>query len=701
MMPVQRGSFPTSFLKSHVATKNSVLDVRESSVETIANALWTPTLLPIEKAVPVSVPERVGVAADSPEPAVTSAVASKAGEFDDIPKEAEILSDRQDDASPVCLCLANRLLTKIYANISETQPFKATAGTKLAHGIVSVSDDICIQPSVSQPHWESSTVQTHQLLLRHDTDVADAEASSAAPGCTLAPASFPRESSADSSAISERCSQALCHSTGSRGSCHHAALVLPHSPSAPADGRKAKEPSSNASQGVTPYSFFSSRCFAGILRFMVRRPWPATRSPSACQEVVSAPSRAAVVAVSLDSDARACEALASVRVNATKGEHGGLPICNGEACEETLSKVEITREGEHDTLSACTWLARGALMKSYSSALQIPEATATVDAHVVNANSSVTQTYTVDLPVSDAADMCGTPQTPEQCAEMDLPTLTLSECSDESTYLSTPRCDQVLFRWTRLALSAVVSGSRGKLGANGMVSEDDKDLACITLGKVYFRALEAQGLSQTADVDFEDALVHHEMVSEGDKGLACITLEKVYLRALEAQGLCQAADADFEDALVHKSREPGGHASAPTSPSVAVVGAKKVGGVTSFMIEVGEETPRTVFKRYSHFKELDRILRPTLTSSSLPLLPPQSLIIRKNFSKEFKAKRQRGLSDYLAAVIATDPSMSQPALRRFLSMPSATCEGDEGGTAMERTRPWYRRHCLNSAQIHP
>jgi hypothetical protein len=106
--------------------------------------------------------------------------------------------------------------------------------------------------------------------------------------------------------------------------------------------------------------------------------------------------------------------------------------------------------------------------------------------------------------------------------------------------------------------------------------------------------------------------------------------------------------------------------------TVTIVGTEKVGSArtTYFKIEVQGVTPRLVLKRFRQFEELDRALRKRLPPNSLPLLPPKSLLLRKNFSPKFKEARVKALGEYLSAAVAADPTLSIAALRQFLGMPT-------------------------------
>eukprot|EP00927_Polykrikos_kofoidii_P080477 TRINITY_DN77347_c0_g1_i1.p1 TRINITY_DN77347_c0_g1~~TRINITY_DN77347_c0_g1_i1.p1 ORF type:complete len:368 (+),score=55.89 TRINITY_DN77347_c0_g1_i1:62-1165(+) len=115
--------------------------------------------------------------------------------------------------------------------------------------------------------------------------------------------------------------------------------------------------------------------------------------------------------------------------------------------------------------------------------------------------------------------------------------------------------------------------------------------------------------------------------------------------------------------------------------SACVDGVKKVTMMkTVFVIKVEGETPHVVLRQYSEFKALDLALRHDFPEYSLPELPPKSFF-RKNFSCAFKKTREKALGNYIAAAVAADATLSQPALRNFLGLPRNYAQVDEPATA--------------------
>lgn len=79
---------------------------------------------------------------------------------------------------------------------------------------------------------------------------------------------------------------------------------------------------------------------------------------------------------------------------------------------------------------------------------------------------------------------------------------------------------------------------------------------------------------------------------------------------------------------------------------------------------------RSIGRRYREFHRLDRQLRPRLPQ--LPELPPKSLFFRKNFKPGFLCKREEGLGEYVAALVANPAAVQDAAVRLFLGFEDET-----------------------------
>jgi hypothetical protein len=99
---------------------------------------------------------------------------------------------------------------------------------------------------------------------------------------------------------------------------------------------------------------------------------------------------------------------------------------------------------------------------------------------------------------------------------------------------------------------------------------------------------------------------------------------------------------------------------------------------TKFAIRVHSGWSQTIVKRrFSEFVELDRQLRPEMTS--LPDLPPKGYLKKWVSSmmndRSFMIERKQGLGELLAAIVSLDPSLRNPELREFLGVASCPIDG--------------------------
>lgn len=120
-------------------------------------------------------------------------------------------------------------------------------------------------------------------------------------------------------------------------------------------------------------------------------------------------------------------------------------------------------------------------------------------------------------------------------------------------------------------------------------------------------------------------------------------------------------------------------------------------GVALFSVRISGAGPgRTVLRRYREFRSLDREMRKG--RHCLPELPPRSLL-RKRLQPGFMEARRRGLTNFLAAAVATDPfCLRTPALRRFLGLHARSASGVslESGSTLRGSTLRGKSHSLLS-----
>lgn len=87
-------------------------------------------------------------------------------------------------------------------------------------------------------------------------------------------------------------------------------------------------------------------------------------------------------------------------------------------------------------------------------------------------------------------------------------------------------------------------------------------------------------------------------------------------------------------------------------------------GVTYFRIHVSSPIGGCVVLR--RYRDFARLAREVLESTrKMPRLPPRSFF-RRRVTTDFLERRRQGLTTFLAALLASDPYCTSPALRDFL-----------------------------------